>query len=92
MATVSEDGKQVALMAVNASWTNATPATIKLRDFAAQSAEGVVLSHSDRTAHPLLEKREDFVTPLAVERSIEQDGSTLRFNLPPHSIVFLDVR
>ncbi len=88
MVTASDDGKHLSLMAVNASWTDATAATITLRDFAIHSAEGVVLSHGDRDAHPLLERKEDFVSPLALERT----GDTLRFTLPPHSIVFVDVR
>ncbi len=49
---------------------------------------GVVLSSGDRDAHPLLERKEDFVSPLALEKSAD----ALRFTLPPHSIVFATAR
>ncbi|NUQ00402.1 MAG: hypothetical protein HUU35_11175 [Armatimonadetes bacterium] len=88
LATVSDDGRQLALMAVNASWTKATPATVALSGFTPREVSGVVLSHDDRQAHPLLERSEEFVTPLAVTC----EGSTLRFTLPPHAVVFLEVR
>jgi len=88
MVTASEDGRELSIMAVNASWTNATAAALALRDFEVHQASGVVLSHGDRNAHPLLEREEDFVSPLAVTTA----GGTLRFTLPPHSVVFLNVQ
>jgi hypothetical protein len=88
MATASDDGRRLSIMAVNGSWTAATPATITLRDFDVHSATGVVLSHGDRAAHPLLERAEEFVSPLAVTA----DHGALGFRLPPHCVAFIEVR
>lgn len=88
MASVSEDGQNLYLMLVNGSWSQAAPCDISISSFPIATAEGVILSHDDPEAHPLLRSKEEFVNPLTIQRS----DTTLRFTLPPHSVVFIKVR
>ncbi|MBI4976454.1 MAG: carbohydrate binding domain-containing protein [Spirochaetes bacterium] len=88
MASITEDGGTMQLMAVNASWTQTVPAEITLKDFTAASADGIVLSSGDTNAHPLLERAEDFVSALPV--TIKASGISM--TLPPHSIAFITVK
>ncbi len=88
LATLSEDGQEVFLMAVNGSWAQAIPMEARLSGFAAGESLGLYLSSPDMDAKPLLERREDFVHEL--QATVE--GDTVRCTLPPHSASFLRVR
>jgi hypothetical protein len=88
VAMADDAGTRVGLMIANGSWTDAYPAQVALRGFTPATAEGIVLSHGDPMAHPVLDRPEDLVSPLTV--TIE-DGE-LRFTLPPHAVVFIQAR
>jgi len=88
LVTKSEDGKTIYLIAANGSWDKTVPCRMTLRNFAAKSAEGVLLSSDDPNGSPLLERKEDFVHGLAV--SVDRDAVTC--DLPPHSVSFVTLR
>jgi len=88
LATASDDGKTVYLMIANGSWDRAVPCETTLAGLKPTAAEGVLLSSSDPDGKPLLEKKEDFVSPFVVE----VNGQTLTCKLPPHAVVFVTVR
>jgi alpha-L-arabinofuranosidase len=85
LATLSADGKALFLMLVNGSWDRDVPARITLANFPAATCRAVILRHDDPTAHPLLERDEDFVGELPVTLTPSEASVTL----PSHSIVFL---
>lgn len=88
MVTASEDGKKLFIMAVNASWNESVPASLKLENFQIQSAVGICLSHRDLEAHPLLEKNEDFVSSLPLSKTSAND---LKWIMPPGAIAFITI-
>lgn len=87
LASLDEDGGAVHVVAVNGSWTRTVPCELTFANFAVAGARGVLLSDDDLDAPPLVQRKEDFVRELAIAR----DGAVLRFELPPHSAVFVTV-
>lgn len=87
VATLGEDGRRLMLIVANGSWGQAVPCRIDARNFAARTAQAVVLSHADPDGYPLLERKEDLVRDLPVSL----DGPRLAFTLPPHAVVFVTV-
>jgi len=87
LITVSDDGNMLYAMLVNASWTQDWPGTITVKDFAISWSTGTVLVNDDLDAIPLVQNREDFVHPLALDVA----DSTVRFVLPAHSVAFLAI-
>ncbi|MCL4205468.1 MAG: hypothetical protein KJ000_23545 [Pirellulaceae bacterium] len=88
VATLSDDGQQIFLMLVNGSWTRPVPCRIELRDFPAQRATGIVLSHSDPDGHPFIERHDDLVSDL----TLTLDEGRISTTIPPHAVVFLTVQ
>lgn len=88
MVTTSEDGKKLFVMAVNASWSKAVPATLRIKNFKIKSAVGTCLSHRDLEAHPLLEKNEDFVSSLPISKT---SANGLSWTMPPGAVVFITI-
>ena len=87
LATLSADGKSLYLVIVNGSWSKPAPCDVKLRNFAAASAKGKVLSQDSLDAQPLLAKEADAVSELPVT----VEGETMRFTVPAHAAVFVAV-
>ena len=87
LATLSEDGKTLFLVCVNASWERPAPCRVQLRNFRPAGATGVVLSHGDLDGKPLLERKEDAVADLPVTVA----GQEITCTLPPHSAVFVTI-
>jgi len=85
---LSDDGKTMYVIAANASWSRSIPCTLRLRNFNVNSASGLLLSHADVNGHPLLEKKEDFVSDL----TLRANTSTLICTLPPHAVAFMTLR
>ncbi len=85
LATLSADGNEIYLVMVNGSWTRSVPCRLKLRDFRAAKAKGVVISNDKLDAKPLLERKEDAVSDFPVSTTPEEIGCTLG----PHAIVFI---
>ena len=87
LATLSADGSRIYLMVVNGSWQKAVPCAVQLHDFAASQASAVALSSDDLDGKPLLDKKSDFVSDLAVKL----DGGRLSCTVPAHSTVFVTI-
>jgi hypothetical protein len=87
LATASDDGSEVYLVIANGSWEQDIPAEFTLTGITPASVKGVVLSQDDMKANPLVDKREDVVSDLAVTT----DGEKLAFTVPVHSVVFVTV-
>jgi hypothetical protein len=85
LVTVSDDGTQLFLCIVNASWTKDRTAVFSLRDAYAVEAQGVALSDDHLDGIPVVKEEKDFVRPLTVECS----ATTIRFDLPRHAVVFV---
>jgi len=64
------------------------PCRIEVRHFPVSQAHGILLTHSDPDGKPLLEHKEDAVSPLPV--SIGND--ILTCVIPPHAVVFLTMQ
>ncbi|MBI4977078.1 MAG: carbohydrate binding domain-containing protein [Spirochaetes bacterium] len=83
--TATADGKRIYAMLVNGMWAKEYPASITVNNFALKTATGILLTHDDTNALPILDRKEDFVKPFAPAVS----GNSLTFTLPAHAIVFL---
>lgn len=88
LVTLSQDGKTMMVMIANGSWTQTVPCKMSWKGFTAAGAEGVLLSSGDLDAKPLLERKEDFVQPLAVETT----ATTMSYQVPPHSVSFITLK
>jgi alpha-L-arabinofuranosidase len=88
LVTLSQDRKTMYVMIANGSWTQTVPCKLSWKGFNAAGAEGVLLTSSDRDAKPLLERKEDFVQPLAVETT----ATTMSYQVPPHSVSFITLK
>ena len=76
------------MVIANGSWTKATPCRIEVRNFLISQAQGILLTHADPDGKPLLERKEDVISPLPI--SIGDDALTC--SIPPHAVVFLTVQ
>jgi hypothetical protein len=85
LATLSEDGNEMYLVMANGSWTRAVPCRIKLRDFRAARASGIVISSDRLDGKPLLERKEEAVSDFPVATT----GDEVSCTLGPHSVVFV---
>ncbi len=85
LATLSESGDEIYLVMANGSWTRAVPCRVKLRDFRAAKARGVVISSDRLDGKPLLERKDEAVSDFPVVTTPEEVSCTL----PPHAIVFV---
>jgi hypothetical protein len=85
LATLSRDGSEIYLVMANGSWTRAVPCRVKLRDFDAVKARGVVISSGELDGKPLLERKEQAVSDFQVDTTGEEVNCTL----PPHAVVFV---
>ncbi|MDH7570677.1 MAG: hypothetical protein QHJ73_13930, partial [Armatimonadota bacterium] len=88
LATGSADGKQLYLVIANGSWDRPVECRAALKNFRATTADGVVLTHRDPDASPLLQRKEDAVGTLPVKVGANQITCTL----PPRAVVFLTLR
>lgn len=88
LVTLSQDRKTMYVMIANGSWTQTVPCKMSWKGFTAAGAEGVLLTSGDRDAKPLLERKEDFVQPLAVETT----ATTMSYQVPPHSVSFITLK
>jgi len=85
LATLSGDGNEMYLVMANGSWTRAVPCRVRLRDFRAAKARGVVISSNKLDGKPLLERKEEAASDFPVGTTGEEVNCTL----PPHAIVFV---
>jgi hypothetical protein len=85
VATLSQDGRKLYLVAANGSFERAVPCRVSLHGFRAGRAIGTVLSHPDVNGKPLLKSKEEAVAKLPVAAA----GETLTCTLPPHSVCFV---
>ena len=85
LATLDRDGRNLYVVVANGSWDNAQPCRINLRNFVLAKAAGIVLTHADPDGKPLLERKEDAVSPL----SVSGQRDSLSCVIPPHAVVFL---
>ncbi|MCL5279320.1 MAG: hypothetical protein M1376_05390 [Planctomycetes bacterium] len=85
LATLSEDGRQMYLAIVNGSWTKSVSCRVKLRNFRAARARGIVISSDNLDGKPLLERKEEAVFDFPVTTTPEE----LTCTLGPHAIVFV---
>jgi hypothetical protein len=85
VATLSGDGREIYLVMANGSWTRAVPCQVRLKDFRAAQARGVVISSDKLDGKPLLERKEEAVSDFPVETT----GEVVSCTLPPHAIVFV---
>lgn len=88
VAMADDSGRMLTVIVANVSAERTVPCLLKLGAFKAHAAEGVRLFHSDVKARPLLNKKEDFVTPFAAK---VEGGDKIRCDLPPKSVVFLRI-
>ena len=88
LATLSKDGSALYVVIANGSWSNRTPCRIEVRNFPISQAQGILLTHSDPDGRPLLERKEDAVSPLPI--SIGDD--VLTCIIPPHAVMFLTMK
>lgn len=88
LATLAQDGKTLYLVIANGSWDQATPCRIEVRDFPVAKVDGVLLTHPDPDGKPLLERKEDAVSPFAVATA----ANVLTCTIPPHAVVFLTIQ
>ena len=87
LATLSEDGTKLYLVVANGSWTQPVQLQAELRNFRPGDTNGVLLSHDDLDAKPLLKHKEDFVHDFI----FTVDDNKLTGTLPPHSVVLATV-
>jgi len=85
LVTLSKEEREMYLVLANASWTRAVPCRVRLRNFAVARATGVVLTGHNLDGPPLLDRKEDAVTVLPVDRKTEE----VTCALPPHAVVFV---
>ena len=85
LATLSKDGRELYLVIANGSWSQSFPCSMTTQGFTAKSAAGLLLSHHDLDANPLLQHKEDAISALPV--SVKGEQVTCR--VPPHSVVFI---
>jgi hypothetical protein len=88
LATLSADGRQLYLVIANGSWSQSFPCSVTTKGFSAQTASGVLLSHDDLDAHPLLQRKEDAISDLPVTLA----GAKMTCTVPPHSVVFISLK
>jgi len=88
LATLSKDGSALYVVIANGSWSKAAPCRIEVRNFPISQAHGILLTHTDPDGRPLLERKDDAVSPLPV--SIEND--VLTCVIPPHAVAFLTMQ
>lgn len=86
VAMLDADGRSLTVIAANVSADRAVPCSLHLSGFSAASATGLRLSQDDLNAHPLLNKKEDLVSPFSAR---VEGGSAVRCEIPPKSAVFL---
>jgi len=88
LATQSKDKKHLYLVMANGSWDRSIPCRAKVANFKAARAEGILLTHSNLDGKPLLQRKEEAVTPLSVSVTNQEVTCTL----PPHSVVFITIK
>ena len=88
LATISDDGKELYIVAANGSWRRDVPCVAASGPFRPAAATAVCLSADDPNGPPFPAGAERFVRKLPVE--VRADG--LRFDVPAHSVVFVTVR
>ena len=72
----------------NGSWTIDSPALISLSNFNAISATGVGLTQDSLDADPMVHDEATAISNVPVTI----DGSTISFNVPAHTVVFVSVQ
>jgi hypothetical protein len=87
LATLSKDGNEIYLVMANGSWTRTVPCRVKLRDFPAAQAKGIVISSDKLDGKPLLERKEEAVSDFPVSTMPEEVNCTLG----PHAIAFVTI-
>jgi hypothetical protein len=85
LATLSKDENEIYLVIANGSWTRAVPCRVKLRDFRAARAKGIMISSNNPDGKPLLERKEEAVSDLPVDAT----GEDVNCTLGPHSVAFV---
>ena len=85
LVTQSGDGRTIYLVIANGSWSRAVPCHMRLRNFRAKQATGILLTSHQLDAKPLLERKEDAVSEFTVQLAVE-DATCV---IPPHAVVFV---
>jgi hypothetical protein len=85
LATLSRDGREIYLIIANGSWTRAVPCHVKLENFHADRARGIVITNDKLDGKPLLENKEEAVSDFPVSAA----GNEANCIVPQHAVVFL---
>jgi hypothetical protein len=85
LATLSRDGREIYLVIANGSWTRAVPCHVKLENFHADRARGIVITNDKLDGKPLLENKEEAVSDFPVSAV----GNEADCIVPPHAVVFV---
>jgi hypothetical protein len=85
LTTLSRDGREIRLVIANGSWSRAVPCRVRLKNFMAGRAVGVVLTNDKLDGAPLLARKEDAVR----EFPVACEGNEVTCLLPPHAVVFV---
>ena len=88
LATQSKHRNTLYLVIANGSWDRSVPCRAKLSNFKATKAEGILLTQSDPNGKPILQRKEDAVSPLPISLS----NQNLNCNVPPHSVIFITIQ
>ena len=88
LATLSQDGRAIFLVIVNASPEQAAPCDVTLTGFQPATAEAIALTQTDLDAPPLVKRTEDAMQPVPVRL---RDGAAT-FDLPPKAVVFVTLK
>jgi len=88
LATAADDGSAVYVVIANGSAGRDVTCRMALKSFRAVGAAGVALHQDDLDAHPLVERAEDVLRPVAVELRAGGAG----FAVPARSVVFVTLR
>jgi hypothetical protein len=78
-------GYSLYLVISNGSWSHAVPCTVRLRNFRARHATGILLTNDQPDAKPLLEHKQDAVSDFAVQLAAEDATCVIL----PHAVVFV---
>ncbi|OHD55512.1 MAG: hypothetical protein A2096_03920 [Spirochaetes bacterium GWF1_41_5] len=88
LATISKDGSRIFIVMANGSWKTDLPCRVTVNNFIWKKAEGILLSHDNPDAHPVLDKKDDFVKPVNI---MPAAGGKISMQLPRHSALFLEL-
>jgi len=86
VAMSDAEGRVLTVIAANVSATRSVPCALRFASFQAGGVSGVRLSNADVNAHPLLNKKEELISPFEARVA---NANTVLCDIPPRSVVFL---